>query len=361
MATRSIASLTVSFGLVSIPVKLYSATQAAGGISFNLLHKTCGSRLRQQYICIKEDVVVPREEMAKGFEFAKDQYVMFEPDELKALEEAVTHAVEIVEFVPADAIDPVYYDRAYYLAPDKGGAKPYALFTEALRQAGRTALGRWATRGKMYIVQLRPVEKGLVMQQLLYDAEVRDIGDLEDGDSPEDAYDRRRERGVWNDIPTHRFSTNFTYQLPFGKGKSLLAHAPAAVNVAVSGWQLGGVYIWSTGNFLTPTWTGPDPTGTRFTANRTPANVTLRPDQLRNGNLASPTINRWFDLGAFAAPQPGRFGTAARGVIVGPGSNVAHFNLGKVTPLGERWKLPERLGQSEVEKIDETNDETNGE
>lgn len=179
MATRSIASLTVSFGLVSIPVKLYSATQAAGGISFNLLHKTCGSRLRQQYICIKEDVVVPREEMAKGFEFAKDQYVMFEPDELKALEEAVTHAVEIVEFVPADAIDPVYYDRAYYLAPDKGGAKPYALFTEALRQAGRTALGRWATRGKMYIVQLRPVEKGLVMQQLLYDAEVRDIGDLD--------------------------------------------------------------------------------------------------------------------------------------------------------------------------------------
>ena len=179
MAARSIASLTVSFGLVSIPVKLYSATEASRAISFNLLHKTCGSRLRQQYICIKEDVVVPREEMVKGYEFAKDQYVMFTPEELKAMEEAGTHTADITEFVPIEAIDPVYFDKAYYLAPDKGGAKPYALLARALRESERCALGRWAARGKQYIVMIRPVEDGLVMQQLLYADEVRSIRDID--------------------------------------------------------------------------------------------------------------------------------------------------------------------------------------
>ena len=178
MAARSIASLTISFGLVAIPVKLYSATQADGAISFNLLH-TCGSRVKQQYVCIKEDVVVPRGEMVKGYEFSKDQYVMFEPEELKALEEAGTKSVDITEFVPASSVDPVYFDRAYYLAPDKGGAKPYSLFAQALRKTELCALGRWATRGKQYIVMLRPVEEGLVMQQLLYANEVRTITELE--------------------------------------------------------------------------------------------------------------------------------------------------------------------------------------
>src|SRR5256712_13948353 len=116
MAPRSIASLTVSFGLVSIPVKLYSATEASHAISFNLLHKGCGSRLRQQYFCVKEDVPVSREDMAKGYEFAKDQYVMFSPEELKAMEEAGTHSAEISAIVPIEAIDPVFFDKAYYLA-----------------------------------------------------------------------------------------------------------------------------------------------------------------------------------------------------------------------------------------------------
>ncbi|HUS23641.1 MAG TPA: Ku protein, partial [Candidatus Binatia bacterium] len=176
---RSIASLTVSFGLVSIPVKLYSATEAARTISFNLLHKGCGSRLRQQYMCIKEDVPVGRDEMVKGFEFAKDQYVMFSPEELKALDEASTQSAEITEFVPIEAVDPVYFDKAYYLAPDKGGAKPYALLAKALRESNRCALGRYAARGKQYIVMIRPVEDGLVMQQLLYAGEVRPISEIE--------------------------------------------------------------------------------------------------------------------------------------------------------------------------------------
>jgi DNA end-binding protein Ku len=171
--------LTVSFGLVSIPVKLFSATEASRAISFNLLHKACGSRLKQQYVCIKEEVPVAREDMVKGYEFAKDQYVIFSPEELKALEEAGTHMAEITEFVPIDAVDPVYFDKAYYLGPDKGGAKPFALLASALRESKRCALGRWAARGKQYIVMIRPVEDGLVMQQLLYAGEVRSIKDLE--------------------------------------------------------------------------------------------------------------------------------------------------------------------------------------
>src|SRR5436190_18229307 len=179
MAARSIASLTVSFGLVSIRVRLFSATEASRAISFNLLHKTCGSRLRQQYFCVKEEIPVSREEMTKGYEFQKDQYVMFSPEELKALEEVGTHTADITEFVPIDSIDPVYFDKAYYLSPDKGGAKPYALLARALRDTKRCALGRWAARGKQYIVMIRPVEDGLVMQQLLYANEVRSIKDID--------------------------------------------------------------------------------------------------------------------------------------------------------------------------------------
>jgi DNA end-binding protein Ku len=169
--------------MVSIPVKLYSATEASRAMSFNLLHKACGSRLKQQYFCVKEEVPVAREDMAKGYEFAKDQYVMFTPEELKALEEAGTHTAEIMEFVPVKAIDPVFFDKAYYLGPDKGGAKPYALLARALKESGRCALGRWAARGKQYIVLIRPIDtglvEGLVMQQLLYAAEVRSINDVD--------------------------------------------------------------------------------------------------------------------------------------------------------------------------------------
>src|SRR6201997_1827602 len=179
MAARLIGSLTVSFGLVAIPVKLYSATESSRAISFNMLHKACGSRLKQQYLCLKEGVPVERDDIVKGYEFAKDQYVIFTPEELKAMEEVGTHSAEISEFVPLDSVDPVYFDKAYYLAPDKGGAKPYALFTRALRDSKRCALGRWAARGKQYIVMVRAVEDGLVMQQLLYADEVRSIKDIE--------------------------------------------------------------------------------------------------------------------------------------------------------------------------------------
>src|SRR5262249_52908548 len=156
--------------------------QAQGAISFNLLHKTCGSRLRQQYLCQKEGVVVERDDMVKGYEFAKDQYVMFSPEELKALEERSTQTVDITEFVPMTQVDPVFYDKPYYLAPEKGGEKAYRLLAEAMQETGRCALARYAARGKQYLVMLRPVALegggGLVMQQLLYSDEVRDFKEV---------------------------------------------------------------------------------------------------------------------------------------------------------------------------------------
>jgi len=178
MAARSIASLSLGFGLVSIPVKLYSATESAGGVSFNLLH-TCGSRVKQQYLCLKENIVVDRADMVKGYEFEKDRYVMFKPEELKALENAARHTIDIVSFIPLAAVDPIYYDKAYYLAPDKRGAKPYALLLEAMRESGRCALARWAWKGKEYVVQVRPGDDGLVLQQLLYADEVRSMKEID--------------------------------------------------------------------------------------------------------------------------------------------------------------------------------------
>ena len=160
MAARSIASLSLSFGLVSIPVKLYSATESASGVSFNLLH-TCGSRVKQQYLCLKENVVVERADMVKGYEFEKDRYVMFKPDELKTLENAARHTIDIVAFIPLSAVDPIYYDKAYFLAPDKRGAKPYGLLLEAMRESGRCALARWAWKGKEYVVQVRANDDGI--------------------------------------------------------------------------------------------------------------------------------------------------------------------------------------------------------
>jgi DNA end-binding protein Ku len=180
MAARSIASGTISFGLVSIPVRLFSATQAQSAISFNLLHAKCGSRLKQQYICPRDDnEVVERDQMVKGYEFAKDRYVTFTPEELKTLEEKASQQIEISEFVPTESIDPVYFDKAYYLGPEKGADRAYRLLAEAMRATGRTALARYAARGKQYLVQLRPIDGGgLVMQQLMYADEVRSFDEV---------------------------------------------------------------------------------------------------------------------------------------------------------------------------------------
>src|SRR4029450_7270256 len=156
----------------------YSATESSAGIGFNLLH-TCGSRGRQEYIFLKENGAGARGDMIKGYEFDKDRYVMFKPEELKALENAARHTIDIVSFIPISAVDPIYYDKAYYLAPDKRGAKPYNLLLEAMRESGRCALARWAWKGKEYVVQVRPADDGLVLQQLLYADEVRSMSEID--------------------------------------------------------------------------------------------------------------------------------------------------------------------------------------
>jgi len=179
MPARAIASGTISFGLVSIPVKLFSASQPQSAISFNLLHKKCGSRLKQQYICSSDGEKVEREDMIKGFEFSKDKYVQFTAEELKAIEEKSTQSIEISEFIPIEKIDPIYYDKPYYLGPDKGGDKAYRLLAEVMNRTGRAALAKYAARGKQYLVLLRPVGEGrIVMQQLLYNDEIKPYSEV---------------------------------------------------------------------------------------------------------------------------------------------------------------------------------------
>ena len=180
---RAFASAQISFGLVSIPVRLFTATEASEKISFNMLHKECGSRIQQQLYCPKDERTIERTDTVKGYEFSRGQYVTVSEEELKALEEKSTQTIDISEFLPRETIDPIYFQKANYIAPDKGGARAYALLSKALEQTGRWALAKYAARGKQYLVILRPLGKGLVMQQLFYPNEIRAMEDLDLGDA----------------------------------------------------------------------------------------------------------------------------------------------------------------------------------
>ena len=177
MAARSIGSGTISFGLVSIPVRVYVATRSES-LSFNMLHEECGSRIKQQLFCPTCERVVGRDEIVKGYQFAKDQYVHFTDDELKALEAEANRAIDIQEFVPLADVDPIYFENAHYLGPDKGAEKAYHLLVEAMRDTGKVAVAQFVSHGKEHIVLIRPHEKGLVLHSLYYADEVRDIGEV---------------------------------------------------------------------------------------------------------------------------------------------------------------------------------------
>jgi len=183
MSARSIGTGTISFGMVSIPIRMYSAGESASAVSFHLLHAKCKSRLKQQYVCPTDNEIVPRDQMVKGYEFSKDQYVSFTDDEIKAMGQEAQKAIEITEFVPVSQVDPIYFDGGYYLGPEKGGEKAYRLLNEAMKQTGRVALAKWAARGKQYLVLIRPVQNGIVMQQLLYADEVRPLSEVPIGDA----------------------------------------------------------------------------------------------------------------------------------------------------------------------------------
>lgn len=185
MAARSIGTATVSFGLVSIPIKLYTSNESGGDISFNMLHQTCGSRLKQQYICTKDGEVVERDATIKGYEFAKGQYVTFSAEEIKAMDAVATNTVALEEFVPASAVDPLYVEKTYYLGPDKGGERAYKLLAEAMINTGLVGIASYSARGKQYIVQVRPYENGLVMHQLRYGEEIKAWSEVPLPDLPE--------------------------------------------------------------------------------------------------------------------------------------------------------------------------------
>jgi DNA end-binding protein Ku len=180
---RAIANGQIAFGLVSIPVKLFSAAESSEKVSFNMLHRDCGNRIQQQLFCPKDERTIGREEVVKGYEFSKGQYVLFNEEELKALEEKSTQQIDITEFVKSDLIDPIYFSKPYYLGPDKGGSRPYTLLARALQETGRWAVAKYAARGKGYLVVIRPLGKGLVMQQLYYPNEIRAIDELDLGDA----------------------------------------------------------------------------------------------------------------------------------------------------------------------------------
>ncbi len=182
MPPHSLGSGTISFGLVSIPVKMYTAASPAG-VSFNQLHAKCGNRLRQQMFCPVDNEVVDRSQIVKGYEFQKDQYVRFTDEEIKSLEGEASRVIDIAEFVPLSSVDPIYFEKTYYLGPDKGGEKPYRLLADAMAKTEQVALAKFVMRGKESLVLIRPAQGGLMLHTMYFADEVRDFGEIGKGES----------------------------------------------------------------------------------------------------------------------------------------------------------------------------------
>jgi DNA end-binding protein Ku len=185
MPARTVGGGTVSFGLVSIPVRLYSTSETSGAVRFNMLDPSDNSRVKQQLINPRTGGVVERKETIKGYEFGKGQYVTFSDEEIKELQEKASPAIEITEFVPLEEVEPIYFEKSYYLGPEKGGERAYRLLSEAMRTTGRSALARHAARGKQYLVMLRPYGSGLLMQQLKYEDELKSFDEVPLGEETE--------------------------------------------------------------------------------------------------------------------------------------------------------------------------------
>ena len=185
MPARSVGAGTVSFGLVSIPVRLYSTSETSGGVRFNMLDPSDNTRLKQQLVNPRTGELVERKETIKGYEFGKGQYVTFSNEEIKELQEKAAPAIEITEFVPLEEVEPIYFEKSYYLGPEKGGERAYRLLSEAMRTTGRSALAKHAARGKQYLVMLRPFGSGLLMQQLKYEDELKSFDEVPLGEETE--------------------------------------------------------------------------------------------------------------------------------------------------------------------------------
>ncbi len=177
MAARSSGTGTISFGLVTIPVKLYGAT-TSHGIGFHLLHKKCGTRLKMQYVCPFDGDVVERTDSTRGFEYAKEQYIEITDEEMDSLRPEKTDRIDLLEFVPAETVDFLYIERTSYLGPDKSGSRAYKLLANAMERMKRIGVGRYGARGKDQLVLLRPYRGGLVMHQVHYADEVRSFDEV---------------------------------------------------------------------------------------------------------------------------------------------------------------------------------------
>jgi len=210
---------------------MFSTSESEVRVQFNSLHESCGTRVRQQFYCPKDEVVVPRDDMVKGYEFAKDQYVVFTPEELKAMEMTATQSIDIKEFVPLSQVDPLFYEKAYYLGPDKGGAKPYALLSEAMKATGRAALARYAARGKDYLVLLRPFDDGILMQQLRYVDEIRAFDDVDIGEATVDSAELELAKQLVEQIASDSF-------VPENYHDSVRDQVMAAIEQKVAGHEM---------------------------------------------------------------------------------------------------------------------------
>jgi DNA end-binding protein Ku len=182
MPAHSIGSANISFGLVSIPIKMFTAA-SAGGVSFNQIHPKCGGRVKQQLICPTCNEVVDRSALVKGYEFSKDQFVQFTDDELKTLEGEASRMIDIAEFVPLDQVDPIYFEKTYYIGPDKGGEKAYRLLADTMKQSNRVALAKYVMRGKENLVLIRAANNGLMLHTMYFADEIRDFSEVDKGEN----------------------------------------------------------------------------------------------------------------------------------------------------------------------------------
>ncbi len=228
---RPIASGTISFGLVAIPVKLFSSSESDARVSFNNIHESCGTRVRQKLYCPHHDEIVPRDELVKGYEFAKDQYVIFTPEELAKMQMEATHSIDIKAFVPISEVDPIYFEKAYYLGPGEGGDKPYVLLSDVMKKTQRAALAKYAARGKDYLVLLRPYEDGLLMQQLRYDSELRAFDEVPAEDVDVSDAELALAEQIVDQISTDEFD-------PAAWADSVQAEMLAAIEQKVAGQEI---------------------------------------------------------------------------------------------------------------------------
>ncbi len=183
MALRPLRNASISFGLVNIPVRFYTATKSED-VHFNLLHESCGTRVNRKWWCPFHETIVDASELVRGYAIGKNKYVTFTDEEIAALETDDNRALDITEFLSLDQIDPVFFEKAYFLGPAPGGGKTYKLLSEAMKKQKKVALARWVANSREHMVILRPFEDGLVLHTMFYADEVRDFASIEKEDAP---------------------------------------------------------------------------------------------------------------------------------------------------------------------------------